>query len=80
MSSIAFAVVVGRVLVAGNARQADEGAAAHIWQLLMAGQLPIIAWFAFRWLPKSPRRAFGVLTVQVAAVVVAATPVVWFGL
>jgi hypothetical protein len=27
-------------------RQPDEGTAAHIWQLLMAGQLPIVAFFA----------------------------------
>jgi hypothetical protein len=80
MSLAALAVLVGQVLIVGTAREADEGAAAHMWQLLMAGQVPVIAWFAIRWLPKGPRQAFGVLAVQVAAFAMAAAPVVWLGL
>jgi hypothetical protein len=80
MSLAALAVLVGQVLIVGTAREADEGAAAHMWQLLMAGQVPVIAWFAFRWLPKGPRQALPVLAVQLAAVVVAAAPVAWLGL
>jgi len=51
----------------GVARPADEGAAAHLWQLLMAGQVPIIAVFALKWLPLETRRALFVLAVQIAA-------------
>ena len=80
MSSIALALVVGRVLIEGTARETDEGAVAHLWQMLMAGQLPVIAWFAFRWLPKGPRPAMTVLSVQLAAAVAAAAPVVILGL
>jgi hypothetical protein len=80
MSAVALALAVGHVLVAGTAREADEGAAAHLWQLLMAGQVPLIAWFAFRWLPRGPRQAIPVLAVQLAAVVAAAAPVAWLGL
>jgi len=35
-------------------READEGVAAHVFQLLMAGQIPIIAFFAFKWLSAIP--------------------------
>lgn len=40
MSATALAVVVGHVLASGTAREVDEGAAAHTWQLLMVGQRP----------------------------------------
>ena len=36
----ALAVVLGHIALFGVVREADEGAAAHIWQLLMAGQAP----------------------------------------
>jgi hypothetical protein len=57
------------------ARQADEGTAAHLWQLLMAGQLPVIAFFAIAWLPRSPRQALVVLLLQAVAGLAAAAPV-----
>ena len=48
MSVAALAIVLVHVARFGVAREADEGTAAHVWQILMAGQLPIIAWFARR--------------------------------
>ena len=75
MSLAALAVVVAHVVLVGTQRQADEGAAAHLWQLLMAAQLPIILYFAARWLPQSPRQALLVLVLQIAAVFAAAAPV-----
>ena len=62
----------------GTARQADEGTAAHMWQLLMAGQLPIIAFFAIKWLPTEPRPTLLVLALQVSAALAAMFPVWWF--
>jgi hypothetical protein len=41
--------------------QADEGAAAHVWQLLMVGQVPIMAFFAIKWRPTQPRQALVIL-------------------
>lgn len=49
------------------AREADEGAAAHIWQLLMAGQLPLVAFYAVRWLPQASARTLKVLAVPAGA-------------
>ena len=78
MSAGALATVIVHVVTVGTAPQADEGAAAHIWQLLMAGQVPIVAFFAIKWLPSDSRRALPVLALQVAAALAAIFPVWWF--
>ena len=75
MSLGALATVLLYLAVNGPAPQADEGTAAHIWQLLMAAQVPIVAFFAFKWIPESPRRAVPVLVLQAIAAVAALAPV-----
>jgi len=58
----------------------DGGAVAHAWQLLMAAQLPVIAFFALRWLRRAPWQAVTVLVVQGLAFAAAAViPVFVFG-
>ena len=78
MSAVALSLVIGYALIFGTARQADEGTAAHLWQLLMAGQLPVIAFFAVKWFPSEPGRVAQVLALQLAAAVAAMAPVWWF--
>jgi hypothetical protein len=75
MSFAALSVVLGYVALYGVARQADEGTAAHLWQILMVGQIPLIAVFAVRWLGRTPRQALLVLALQGAAGLAAAAPV-----
>jgi hypothetical protein len=75
MSVAALALVLGNVAIFGVAHEADEGATAHLWQLLMAGQVPVIAYFAFKWLPQHPGQALRVLALQVVAAVAAFAPV-----
>jgi hypothetical protein len=75
MSCAALSLVLGHVALFGAAREADEGAAAHLWQLLMAGQIPVIAFFALTWLPRTPRPALLVLMLQVVVALAAAAPV-----
>jgi hypothetical protein len=75
MSLGALATVLVFVAMHGTAPQADEGAAAHIWQLLMAAQLPIVLFFAIKWVPQSPRQAVPILTLQVGAALAAMAPV-----
>ena len=75
MSIAALTVVLTSVTFFGVVRDADEGTAAHLWQILIAGQLPIVAFFAFRWLPRAARAAVSVLAVQVVALVAALVPV-----
>jgi hypothetical protein len=80
MSLAALATVAVHVALFGTAREADEGTAAHIWQLLMAGQVPFIVFFAVKWLPRTPGRALPVLALQAAAVLAALAPVYLLGL
>jgi hypothetical protein len=75
MSVAALTVVLVAVVFFGAVREADEGTAAHLWQLLIAGQLPVVAFFAFKWLPRAPRAALPVLAVQVVALLAALAPV-----
>lgn len=79
MSAAPLAIVVAFALAHGVARQADEGAAAHLWQLLVGGQVPVIAYFAWRWVPRAPRRAAIVLGLHAAALLAAALPVYLLG-
>lgn len=75
MSFAALSLVLGHIAMFGGARQADEGTAAHLWQFLMAGQIPVIAFFAIKWLPRTPRQALLVLVLQAVAGLAAAAPV-----
>src|SRR5262249_16653933 len=66
--SIAALGVVGAAIISGAAvREPDEGTAAHIWQLLMAVQLPIVAYFVIAWGPRAPRAAALVLALLLGA-------------
>jgi len=79
MSMAALATVIAYAAIFGTARQADEVSAAHAWQLLMAGQVPVIVVFALKWVPTQPRQALLVLALQGAAAISAMFPVWWFG-
>ena len=80
MSLAALAIVLIHIARFGAAREPDEGTSAHLWQILMAGQLPIIAVFAIKWLPQIPKAALVVLAVQILAGIAAAAPVFYFNL
>ncbi|GHO78756.1 hypothetical protein KSD_65270 [Ktedonobacter sp. SOSP1-85] len=75
MSLVALALVLGYVAIFGVTHEADEGAAAHIWQLLMVLQVPIIAFFAIKYFPRQPRQALLVLALQIVAALAACAPV-----
>ena len=67
MSLASLGLVLAHVAAHGRAREADEGAAAHLYQLLMVSQMPIVLWFTARWLPREPRFASRVLVLQACA-------------
>jgi hypothetical protein len=75
MSLTGLALVLGHIAIYGPAREADEGAVAHLWQLLMAGQLPVLAYFAIKWLPLAPKPTLCVLVLQFGAALAAMAPV-----
>jgi hypothetical protein len=81
MSITALALLLGSLAASPDGiRESDEGAIAHIWQLLMAGQLPLLAYFVFRWLPRVPRQTLCVLALQIGAALTAFAPVYFLGL
>jgi hypothetical protein len=80
MSFTAFAAVLSSIVLFGVVQEPDEGAAAHIWQLFMIGQVPILAYFVIRWLPRVPRQTLFVLALQIGAALAAMAPVYFLGL
>ena len=79
MSFGALALVVAVLVTQGRAPQPDENTAAHIWQILMASQVPIILFFAAKWVTRAPRVAGPVLALQIGAALAAAAPVFLLG-
>lgn len=64
----------------GIQRETDEGVGAHLFQLLMPAQLPIIGYFALRYLPKVPKRALAILAIQLILAFAVVFPVFYFKL
>ena len=77
MSIGALAMIVWFVAVHGVVHQPDEGAQAHLWQLLVVGQIPLVAYSAYRWLPTATRPALVVLALQAAALMLLAVGPLW---
>ena len=75
LSALAFLLVMANI-IAAVPPQPDENASAHIWQLLMALQLPLIILFLITadWRSWSPSWLFAA---QVGAMIIACAPV-WF--
>jgi hypothetical protein len=80
LAMLACALTYGVVQHGSVVREPDEGTVAHLWQILMAGQMPVIVFFAVKWLPQAPRQTLYVLGLQVGAALVAMAPVFYFKL
>lgn len=71
MAFVTLAMPFVYVAFFGNVRQEDEGTAAHLFQLLMVAQVPFIAFFAIKWLPRTPKQALIILVLQGALMIAA---------
>ena len=71
MSLLALGMVLVHFTIIGIVKETDEGTAAHIFQLLMVGQFPIVAFLAFRWLAIAPRQTSFFIVFQVVAALAA---------
>ncbi len=80
MSLVALTLVLVHVAVYGAVREASEGPTAHLWQLLMAAQIPVIAFFVIKWLPRARRPTLGVLAQQAGAALASLAAVFFFNL
>jgi hypothetical protein len=72
MSLAALALVLGHAAVYGRVHEVDEGAAAHVFQLLMALQLPLLVFHAVRIAPAAGRRGWRMAAAQVGVWLLAA--------
>jgi hypothetical protein len=79
LSLAALAFLVGYVATHGinQNTNADEGTPARVFQLLMTIQLPIIAFFALKWLPKRPKQSLVILALQAVAWIIPVLSVIW---
>ncbi|MDQ6831362.1 MAG: hypothetical protein M3081_21075 [Gemmatimonadota bacterium] len=77
MSLVALGLVLGHAAMFGVVHEVDEGTPAHLFQLLMIAQVPLIGYFILRWLPRAPGQALRVLLLQLAAAVAAFAAVYW---
>jgi hypothetical protein len=58
--------------------QADEGTAAHLFQIWLVVEVAMIGFFGVTWLPKKPLSASLILIVQIVAVLAACAPIRYF--
>lgn len=80
MSAAALGLVLGYLAIFGVTHEPDEGAAAHVYQLLIGGQVPIIGLgFVTTWL-RAPRAAVQMAALQIVAILVTFVPLAYFGL
>jgi hypothetical protein len=67
--TVVAAGLIHAAQVGGFVREADEGTAAHLFQILMPAQIPIIAIFAATQLPRRPTWTRVILVLQIGAAV-----------
>jgi hypothetical protein len=76
----ALAVVTIALAKYGVVHEADEGTAAHLFQLCMGASCITSVAFAIQWLARAPWRALRILGIQLVAALVAVAPVFYFKL
>jgi len=69
ISALLLALILVYLARMGNQRLPDEGAEAHLFQLLLPLQILIIAFFAIKWLPRQPKAARAILALQAGATI-----------
>ena len=79
MSLIALVLIGIQLSLHGMRPVRDEGALAHLYQLLVVGQIPVISYFAFRWLRRAPLQGLRVVASQAFALAAALVPVHMMG-
>ena len=66
MSLAILVIIVIDIIIFGiPARSADEGTAAHLFQIWLVLEVLIVVFFILKWLPRNPKPALMVLSLQV---------------
>ena len=79
MSLSALALVAVRWLIVGRQPDLDEGLFAHVWQLLMAGQIPVVAMYGYQSTHSERRRRLSTFALHACAALLAVIPVALLG-
>lgn len=69
------AILFGLIFDRPIHRDPDEGAVAHLFQLLMTLQMPVVLFFLVKWLRRAPGPALGIFALQAGAWLAACAPV-----
>jgi hypothetical protein len=75
LTMVLIALAIGLAQGGHIVRDPDEGSIAHIWQLLMTIQMPIVLFFAVKWLRRAPGQSLRILGLQAAAWLASCAPV-----
>ena len=70
MSLTILFTLFGHIAIYGIVHETDEGTAAHIFQILLVLQIPIIIYFAAKWVPRNPKLALKILILQFIAILI----------
>lgn len=71
MAVVALAMPLVYAAMYGTIVHEDEGTVARLWQLLIMAQVPFVAFFAIKWLPRVPKQALLILALQAGLVFLA---------
>jgi hypothetical protein len=77
MSLAAFTLFLVHLATYGVTKNADEGASARIWQVLMLGQAPIMAVYFLRGVSTDPAATLKVLALQITVAIALIAPLAW---
>jgi hypothetical protein len=75
LAMMLVAIAIGLIIHNPIHHEHDEGALAHLFQLLMTVQWPITLFFVVKWVRRAPRQTLGVLALQAGAWLAACAPV-----
>lgn len=70
MSFFALLLLLFHILLFGIQKSDDENTTARLFQLLLAGQLPIIGYFGIKWFPKNRKNVAQIILLQIIAAII----------
>lgn len=77
MAFLALSMVLIHFAIYGIVYEPDEGTMAHLFQLLMVGQLPFVAYFIIKWIQIKPKQTLQILVLQITLWILAIAAVIF---
>lgn len=78
--SVTAIIMLAEFLIFGGpvVHEQDEGFGAHMFQLLIMVEIPIIVYFVLTWYRRKPKQTIIVLSLQLITLIMAVAPVLIF--